>query len=185
MARRSGVRAIGGAIHSSRPEPRLAAVSWAGGKSRGRACAAGRTLVEDRKRRVDAGNPRARLVVARRNRRPSVRDYGHHGGKIEAAADRDRVQQRVRRRAAKTGTFDAANPGARDRAGHRTAERSETSLPPLLPEPEEWQGRMAEGILRRTAAGRASSQEQLYFRNPRDRWEACLRVCRESGVVGI
>src|SRR5262245_13371112 len=185
MARRSGVCSIADVAHSSRTEPRLAAVSWAGRESRRRACAAGRTLVEDRKRRVDEGNPRARVVVARRNGRQGVCDYGHHGWKIEATADRDRVQQRVRRRAAKTGTFDAANPGARDRAGHRTAERSETSLPPILPEPEERQSGMAEGILHRTAAGRAPSQEQLYFRDPRDRWEACLRVCCEYGAVGV
>ena len=48
---------------------RMAAVSRAGIKSCGNACAAGRTLVEDRERGVVAGDPRARVVIANRDRR--------------------------------------------------------------------------------------------------------------------
>src|SRR5438128_12527200 len=44
---------------------------------------------------------------------------------------------------------------------------------------------MAEGVFRGTAAWRTSSQEQLYFRESRDRREIYLRVCGQSGLVGI
>ncbi len=74
---------------------------------------------------------------------------------------------------------------ARDGAGHRTAERGDAPLLPLLPEPEERQGGMEEGVLHRASAGRASPQEQLCFRESGDRREVRLRVCGEPGVVGV
>jgi hypothetical protein len=74
---------------------------------------------------------------------------------------------------------------ARDGARHRAAERGDAPLLPLLPEPEERQGGMAEGVSHGAAAGRTSSQEQFCLGESGDRREVHLRVCGESGVVGV
>ncbi len=64
-------------------------------------------------------------------------------------------------------------------------QRGDAPLLALLPEPEERQGGMAEGVLHGATAGRASPQEQLCLGESGDRWEVRLRVCGESGVMGV
>src|SRR5687768_17290821 len=75
----------------------LAAVSWAGCKSDGNTCQACRPLVQDRERRMVAGDSWTWMVIPDRDRRKGLPDYGNHGREVEAAADRHGVQQRVRR----------------------------------------------------------------------------------------
>ena len=107
------------------------------------------------------------------------------GGQVEAAADRDGVQQRVRRGADETGAPDGAGDGEADGARHRAAEGGDAALLPLLPEPEDRQGGVAEGVSHGAAARRAPPQEQFHLGDPGDRREVRLRVRGESGAVGV
>ena len=61
-------------VHGQKKNPVIKDMAWpqfrrAGIKSCGNACAAGRTLVEDRERGVVACRSRARVVIANRDRR--------------------------------------------------------------------------------------------------------------------
>src|SRR5262249_51686593 len=107
---------------------RVAAVSGAGRQSRSHEGKTAGEVVEDGKRGMGGGDPGARVVIPDCERAAGVSDYGRDGGKVEASADRDRVQQRVRSGVDEARAQRAGNAGTGDGPRHRIAERGDAAL---------------------------------------------------------